>query len=625
MNNPWSSIDANTSALEWLLERTSIGTPSASAPVTSEHRQGGANPDSGVLQAGSAQHIPPQHAGSPYRMKDDGYWLKHSSSDVRLSNFTAQVTQETILDDGLTRSTRFHVTGRLEGHRDLPEVHVNATDFESMRWVQAAWGVAAIVYPGRENREHLRAAIQVHSTGVERRHAYTHTGWRKIDGVWRYLTAGGAVGDGSIDVQLPGCLERFRLPTHPENVPDAVRTSLDLFELAPARIMAPILGAVYRAPLVAALPCPLSVGIDGLTGSYKSCVAALAQSHWGDFSWDSLPESWESTDNALEKRASEAKDCLLTIDDYAPTAHTRKAMEARAARVLRSQGNQSGKSRLTSSGAEGPRYSPRGIILSTAEQHPSGRSVLARTLIVKMHRSEVDVGKLTAAQKQAHVLRHAMAAYVEWLGPRMGELQETLPGRHEAIRDRAAGVASHARLVSAVPDLYLGWDFFVEFAEHLEVLTHEQGEEIRHRAWEGLVEAVRETGHLVEAERPILSFLEVLEEVLAKDGRLVPKDGGPTPREVAASQERKGVLGWYDDDRYYLRWDQAYAAVREVVTARGESLDLPLKAMRDELVRERVAEPESAARPMKNVRFGEEQKRLLVLLRAAIQRVLPGA
>src|SRR5262249_61659531 len=106
---------------------------------------------------------------------------------------------------------------------------------------------------------------------------------------------------------------------------------------------------------------------------------------------------------------------LFVIDDSAPSALDHRELESKAARLLRSQGNISGRGRLRSDLTERPAFPPRGIIISTGEQHPPGQSLLARTLIIEVDGATINVDALTEAQQQSSRLAHAMAGYIEWL------------------------------------------------------------------------------------------------------------------------------------------------------------------------------------------------------------------
>jgi hypothetical protein len=84
--------------------------------------------------------------------------------------------------------------------------------------------------------------------------------------------------------------------------------------------------------------------VAGPTGAGKSELVALMQRAYGR-SLDArhLPESWASTANRLERVAHALKDSLFVVDDWLP-ADERAQREAD--RLLRAQGNRSGRGRL---------------------------------------------------------------------------------------------------------------------------------------------------------------------------------------------------------------------------------------------------------------------------------------
>ncbi|MFH1491163.1 MAG: DUF3854 domain-containing protein, partial [Pseudomonadota bacterium] len=63
-----------------------------------------------------------------------------------LCNFSAQIKEEVILDDGIDEARSFAVEGKLKGGRPLPRVEVPSTQFAGMGWVPEKWGAKAVVY-----------------------------------------------------------------------------------------------------------------------------------------------------------------------------------------------------------------------------------------------------------------------------------------------------------------------------------------------------------------------------------------------------------------------------------------------------------------------------------------------
>jgi hypothetical protein len=129
-----------------------------------------------------------------------------------VSNFTARIVRDLILDDGRDQRRHFSLEAELNGRRVA--YIVPAAEFQSMGWVLHKLGPQAIIYPGQQ--QHARAAIQWLSGEIPQEHSFTHLGWRKIGGEWVYLHAGGALGvDGNVSgvqVQLSAVLQAYHVP-----------------------------------------------------------------------------------------------------------------------------------------------------------------------------------------------------------------------------------------------------------------------------------------------------------------------------------------------------------------------------------------------------------------------------
>jgi hypothetical protein len=408
------------------------------------------------------------HAGRMCRRGQNGQW-------VPLCNFQASITEEIIRDDGATEQGELRIMGRLHSGAPLGTAHVPLERFAAMGWPVAAWGTQAVVSAGMGTRDQLREAIQVLSENVVRRRVYAHTGWREIDGAWYFLHAGGAIGpigaQQGIDIALDKKLARTVLPAPPEGpaLVDAVRTSLALLTLAPDTVIVAALGCTYRAPLAQALAMDATVHLHGGSGNFKTELAALAMAHFGTYDRLSLPGAWASTGNSLELLAFLAKDIVVVIDDFAPTGTAQEIARyhSTADRVLRGVGNQAGRARMGADGRLRPQYAPRGVVLSTGEDVPKGHSLGARLLVVDVAKGDVDLAKLTEAQREAAqgTYAAAMAGYVRWLSSRFASLCDEMPQRFTEVRAFAQNDGAHARMASTQAHLLLGWEFWLRGAD----------------------------------------------------------------------------------------------------------------------------------------------------------------
>jgi hypothetical protein len=439
-----------------------------------------------------------------------------------LTNFIAQIVGDIILDDGVEESHSFAIEARL-GERQR-RFEVPASRFASMNWVAEKLGAAAFVHAGFGYKEHASVAIRMLSQDIAERRVFAHTGWREMDGTWAYVHARGAVGPSGpmsgVEVSMDdGQLGNYVLPdpVTGEDLARAVNASLRLLDLAPPEIAYPMLAAAYRAPLGEAVPLDLSVHVAGPTGAFKTELTAITQAHYGSgFNGRSLPGNWSSTENTLEKQAFLVKDAVFTADDFAPTGTTADIarLHRTADRLLRAQGNRSGRGRMRPDGSLRPQYYPRGIILSSGEDTPRGQSLRARMVVSEVSPGDVDLNVLTGMQQAAAegLLASAMSGYVAYLASRMGELKENLPVRQKELR--AVGLGAHARTPDVVASLALGLETFLQFATEVGAVTKSEAGETWEAGWKALVDAATAQAEHQASEEPTQQFRELLEAAI---------------------------------------------------------------------------------------------------------------
>ncbi len=469
-------------------------------------------------------------------------------------------------------------------------------------------------------RDQLREAIQRFSRNAQRRHVYAHTGWREIDSKWIYLTASGAIGaDGFCDgfeVELGRELSRYSLPCAIEDPRGAMEFSLRLLEIAPFGITAPLWAGIFRAPLASVYPLDIAIWLEGFTGSLKSTLAALFLCHLGHFERTSLPGAWSSTANALEHRAFILKDAPFVVDDYAPATCDPSELQRKAARLIRSQGNLAGRGRLRADLSERPDCPPRGLIISTGEQHPAGQSLLARICIVQTKRKDIHLNLLSEMQTNSHRLPHAMAGYLQWLAPQIPNLPAILRTAFAKVRSTAM-TDSHLRVPEALAHLWLGLDCGLRYGEEIGAISSEKAGELRVRAWSALLELSRAQTQAIETERPTRRFLEVLSALLTQRRATL------LSREYTSEGLEGNVafLGWYDDDFVYLNPDAAFAAVARFCRDQGEPFPVRHERLLRDFADERISEC-NPRRHTKMARVGGSSRRTLCLRRAAVRAVL---
>lgn len=526
----------------------------------------------------------------------DGVTVKNTDEGGQLlANFTARITKETRYVDGRQHDTYFTLEGEQQDPDQdedsrrseikiiqLPEVTISANEFPGMGWVANAWGVQALIYPGSGVKEDLRTAIMLRSKPVKET-VYTHTGWTTIGGKDAYLHAGGmltAKGPSkAVSVQLPNELANYQLPEQPTNLAVAVRASMDLTELLPAHVSYPLLLATYR-PVIA--PADFACHVTGRTGTFKSEITSLFQSHYGEkMDARHLPGNWSSTANALEVMAYRAKDATFTIDDFIPVGSSWqiRSYHKSADQVIRAQGNQGGRARLTDSSRLQVTYYPRGLIVSSGEETPDGHSVRARMLIMEMTPGETDPKKLTKAQNARPLYPPAMAAWIMYVAEHREELQQRLKDLIIKYRDKYVDVG-HSRTPTMLGNLLATAQLFAEFTVNIQAVSQQTAARWLSRCTAAVLEQANMQSQYLQASDPTDVFVGVLRTLFAGHAAHVRSRKGGVPKnptllgwteersfdeEVPQYKAHGKQIGWADwlSDRLYLDANICYEIVKK--------------------------------------------------------------
>ncbi len=527
-----------------------------------------------------------------------------------LCNFVATVTEDILRDDGQSTYHELRIEGKVR-EMSLPVAAVPIEEFADLTWVMKHWGVKAIIKSGARTKDRLREAIQILSaSAVRSRTIFTHTGWRDLNGQRIFLSNSGAIGGEDVTVELDTDFEMYDIPLVAENLTQAIRASLSFLEIAPERVTFPLWAAVWLAPLAELVNVAFTMWVYGGTGAMKSTVSSLALNHYGS-KWDDkhLPANFLDTANRLEQKTFVAKDVMLIIDDFAPQKNARDQQEyvRSAARIVRVVGNHAGRGRMAADTTARRTYYPRGLVLITGEDLPQSEGVMGRLFVVEMNRGEVNLNALSALQARRGELSHAMSGYVRWLADHWAMYRTAVPEQWRSYRQEMAGLKSHLRLPEALAGLMMGLEMGLRFARSQGAIGSEQYSDLMMRGRAALLESGRQMSERVQEEKPEVLFVRTINDLLVQ-GKvyLLPVDGYKSDKPLGGLVLTAELLGWYDDNWYYLMPDVAYAKATAACRDRGGTF--PVSAM---AVRKMLAEA-----GMLRMDQGQEQQRRTIVVRA---------
>lgn len=466
---------------------------------------------------------------SKYTFTKDGTYKVGDEGQLELlSNFAATITTETHYIDDQDTQTVLTLEGMLAGNVKLPPVEITTDQFQSMTWVLGKWGTRAVIQPGSGVKEELRTCIQLNSQ-PKIVNIYKHLGWTRIDKKLTYLHGHGGINssgnDESIQVALPPELLRYDL-AKPAKKETAIKATLQLLDLGPPELIWPLLAGTF-APLYGAVD--FAIHLEGRTGTYKSELLSLFQSHYGkEMDARHLPGSWSSTGNALEAQAHMAKNAVFCIDDFVPTgtSYQVRAYQTTADKIIRAQGNQAGRARLTDTSNLQATMYPRGLIMSSGEDTPEGHSVRARMLILEMAPGDIKTDKLTIAQRNRPLFTGTTAALIQQLATTPVDIRK----QASAYRDEHKGVG-HSRTPAMLGWLQATVESFLRWAGKPDMVAN---------ALLAIYKSGTTQNRYLEAADPVDIFQNAIREVLGAGKAHIRTMNGGVPKKAP-------LLGWTEE------------------------------------------------------------------------------
>lgn len=561
-----------------------------------------------------------------YKIESEHYTAKvvgEGSNDLQvLANFTAEIVAQTTVIDGLEERMTLTIEGRGVGGKKLKRIEVEAKKFASMSWVSENWGARAVIFPEANATAEMRTAIQLMSENIKDEVIYVHTGWVETEGEYAYLHGNGAIGkdgnDESIKVRLPEDLKFYSFPTMTMDDEAEMRecwnASIELLKLADITKMAPLLCCTWKACIG---PSDFAVHATGRSGSFKSEVTSLLQSHYGKgMDARNLPGSWSSTANAIEALAYRVKDALFVIDDFIPigTSWQVKQYQATADRIVRAQGNQQGRARLTDVSSLQQTMYPRGLVLSSGEDTPEGQSLRGRMMIVELSKGDVCTTKLTEAQAKRPMYEKAMAGFIQWLARGRDAKLEAMEAMRLEFREFFSG-SGHTRTPQMAGDLLAAAKMWLNFGMAKGFIEQEDSDAYELEIYEALkMTSIDQTRFITESD-PAETFVSTMKAgFMAGRFHLKSIDGGrpDSPHMFGWEEDQSGTvysykpkgshIGWVDEDKSTIYLDAA-VGYEEIKKQSGGSITITASTLWKRLIEAGVISARDEKRQRNTVRL----------------------
>lgn len=546
----------------------------------------------GLLQSAEAADL--SSAESVYFEDRRGIFTRQGNKNRQLTNFRAHIVGERIRKSPTGEYIEFEIRLQYADNSAACRV-IPAARFRAMDWVESLFGARALVYSGYANRDQTRVAIMELSKHIPKTVVHEQIGFHQINGQWKYLHAGGAIGTSQTDtvvVDPPAQLAGFSLPSPPNGteLTRCIRSSLAVASVVPPKLGILVLAAVYRAVRGRV---DFGIWLMGLTGAGKTAVAALAQQHFGaSMARDNLPGSWSSTGNALEALACRAKDALFVVDDFVRAGGRREiaSLNNAAERLIRGQDNRAGRSRLSQTATIQDANRPEGLVLGTGEDAPTGQSLRARLLILELDPADLNLRRLTTSQREAEqgLLAGAVAAFAQHLANDYEAAQARFRASVERCRPKYIGNAGHRRSAFIAAELRAAFESWAEFCVVDGGIPRTEMDLYVAQLVDGLDDALQSQLLYQTTANPGEHFLRNLVSALASGRAHIASLNGGEPRhapslgwriENGRLQAFGDRVGWTDGESLYLDCPAAMKVAKTADSASVEALEVTSRAL----------------------------------------------
>lgn len=529
----------------------------------------------------------------PYHTAEPTGFVLHIDGDKseKLSNWTAKIIAEVRDHDGFV--------SRYDGVASLnsKDVRFSATphQLDQLDFVQNRLGLQASICSKPGTRQRIVDAIKANSTEVTSIVQVEKIGFHDIEDATGksckvFVHAGGIIAPNGFEREVvlnPSAnLHEFRLPEPSTNKKATAAELLGLSKATNIHVAKALLA--YKVYALTTDPS-VAIALTGPSGAGKSTVGSLLASTNGfGFDGQTCPDSWSSTQKAIETRLRSVLNTVVTVDDAVnDAAGKRNGIKAKVDAVVRSNTNQQAAQRLNPTGKASKLDGRQGGMVITCESISETGSIKARMNVLRLEREDVDWDRVTAFQKKVSTGTYAQAwaDLIHWLGQEpswQSEIEQKRVSFATLWRGRLKD--GHARLAENIAALQSGHHTLIQYCEDVGALS---STEVDSSLAEFETQLQEIADYQIELANPTSSakpFMEFIQDSL---------DAGESRIEMIVKRGKNGVerktygspygkcIGYFDEKlgTVYLVPDEARTAAMKSANASGEEFDISSKVL----------------------------------------------
>lgn len=401
-------------------------------------------------------------------------------------------------------------------------------DYNKMLNVTADRAYQEISAPAkREFRKYVNRLIMDGKFTTEYR--YKSTGWKKINGKWRYVTDIGVIGEPT----LPYKSETDHKFEFAPNLVDDLNTFMDFFnmrKLSEEKMRNTVFLMHYSClSVMTTLFQELGHGINfvvaliGTTNSQKTATATVFTRLYNRTTKANADIRFDSTEAAILEKTSSYGDSILMIDDLLPYADSTLAKQQNGIlrEIIRNYGDRLPRmrSKLFSKINNVERYSPvRGCCLITGEVlNLEEESTVTRVIQLDFERGDINLRRLSYYQDNLLSLPTFMYSYISFITENIENIFYIIQDEFANVRNREYPSNMPRRFVDTIAIMSAEIRIFYTYAESKGFLSSVGAQQYKKEDQEFIEYIIMKNFNEAQLENPTAKILASLKWAIEKE------------------------------------------------------------------------------------------------------------
>lgn len=508
----------------------------------------------------------------------------------------------------------------------LDPVILSPAEFSSMKWIREKWGFKVWISPLISNAtQYIQDIICRINEFVPYVDEYCNLGWIKdSNGDSMYVTGTDIIGKYNADyVVINDSLKGFHLMTADISEKKAFSFVLNtMLPIAPIEISNTALSFMLLSLMTSAFKDwvykPDFVYYQfGESGGRKTSISKIFFNMYEQYA-DAVPINFKATGPAMEQMMMNMRDTVTLIDDIAPSISSteRHETEKKLENIVRAYGDSVGRHKMESKNKTA-HMKPGGLAAITAEDNVfKSLSSLARCFMVQNRKEDINLEKLSAAQKNRSYFPTAIKYYLQAITEEFEMFVDRLKQAFLKSKDffTTAHPDSHGRLITTASWLEASFTAFMNYGLQRGFLRLNDFDLRMDENRSMLLKWIQEQNLYLKRNNEVDMFIHALAQLIASNRAHIPEitvEG--RQNKIVNAPENKTLIGYRDFSNLYLLPDLAYSEVRSFYGRLGIEFPVSKRSLIDRLYVRGIVRPDNNKDGTKTVRIKINGQRVSVI------------